>query len=567
MPLNNEDQLKEMLEQLRVKDLEIKKLNRELRSMQIIFDRYKQVSKSSEGMQAAIAVNKSKQESYLSMLFDNCPDIIIIFDSYGRFAYSTAAFLKATRIENFGLMSGRTWQEIFSKFAGSELISRIEKAFAETASKKETVSINESIDIGGNKNFRNYEIQLTSVFNESGGLTGSLAIFHDLTELLDAKKTAEEANRAKSDFLAAMSHEIRTPMNAIIGLTDIIKKTPLTQEQKPLINNISGASRLLLNIINDILDFSKIEAGKLDIVPDYFNMKIFLYHIQSISQVMFSQKNIKLVCNFDNSIPKVVFGDEKRINQILSNLLNNALKYTNEGTVTFSARKEDGDLFCFDVEDTGLGIKEEDMPRLFTAFEQMDKIKNKKIVGTGLGLTITKYLCELMGGEITVKSKYGSGSLFSVRIRIPVGKEEDLLEETADKSYSFTAADAKVLLVDDVDINIIIAAAMLEEYKIIPDTAPNGVKAVEMASAKNYDLIFMDHMMPEMDGVEATQKIRSLGGHNRDVPIIALSANAVNSAKAMFLANGFNEFLSKPMNKESLSSCLVKWLPKNLVKY
>jgi len=567
VPLNNEDQLKEMLEQLRVKDLEIKKLNRELRSMQIIFDRYKQVSKSSEGMQAAIAVNKSKQESYLSMLFDNCPDIIIIFDSYGRFAYSTAAFLKATRIENFGLMSGRTWQEIFSKFAGSELISRIEKAFAETASKKETVSINESIDIGGNKNFRNYEIQLTSVFNESGGLTGSLAIFHDLTELLDAKKTAEEANRAKSDFLAAMSHEIRTPMNAIIGLTDIIKKTPLTQEQKPLINNISGASRLLLNIINDILDFSKIEAGKLDIVPDYFNMKIFLYHIQSISQVMFSQKNIKLVCNFDNSIPKVVFGDEKRINQILSNLLNNALKYTNEGTVTFSARKEDGDLFCFDVEDTGLGIKEEDMPRLFTAFEQMDKIKNKKIVGTGLGLTITKYLCELMGGEITVKSKYGSGSLFSVRIRIPVGKEEDLLEETADKSYSFTAADAKVLLVDDVDINIIIAAAMLEEYKIIPDTAPNGVKAVEMASAKNYDLIFMDHMMPEMDGVEATQKIRSLGGHNRDVPIIALSANAVNSAKAMFLANGFNEFLSKPMNKESLSSCLVKWLPKNLVKY
>ena len=567
MPLNNEDQLKELTEQLRAKDLEIKKLSRDLRSMNVIFDRYKQVSKSSESMNLAIAVNKSKQENYLSMFINNSPDIIMIFDSYGRFAYSTTAFLKATRIENFGLISGRTWQEIFSKFADKEFISRIEKAFIEAATKKETVSFDEIIDISGSGNFRNYEIRLTSVFNETGSLTGSIAMFHDLTDLFEAKKTAEEANHAKSDFLATMSHEIRTPLNAIIGLTDILKKTSMSQEQQSHVNNISSSSKLLLKIVNDILDFSKIEAGKLDIIPEYFNMKIFLHRIQSVFQIIFAQKNIKLVCKFDDSIPKVAFGDENRINQILSNLLTNALKYTNEGTVTFSARKEEGDIFCFEVEDTGMGIKEEDMPRLFTAFEQMDKIKNKKIVGTGLGLAITKHLCELMGGTVQAKSKYGAGSLFSIRIHIPSGKEEDLLEECADEVPCFTAADAKVLLVDDVDINIVVAKAMLEEYKIVPDTALNGVKALEMASKKNYDLIFMDHMMPEMDGIEATQKIRSLGGHNGKVPIIALSANAVNSAKKMFLANGFNWFLSKPMSKESLCSCLAKWLPKNLVKY
>jgi len=561
----SEEELNDLREQLRLKDLEVKRINRELRTMQVVFDRYKQISRSNEGMREALALSKAKQDRYLFMLFDNCPDFIMLFDPEGRFAYCTAAFLKAADIADFSLVSGRTWREVFAKFADADMLSRINAAFAKAAETKETVSINEDADVSGGANPRSYEVQFTSVFDKKGELTGSLVVSHDLTELLAAKKTAEEATRAKSDFLATVSHEIRTPMNAIIGITDIIKKTPLSPEQAAHLNNIESSSKLLLGIINDILDFSKIEAGKLDVVPDYFDLKEFLARLQSVFEVLFAQKRLKFACSFADNIPAAVFGDEKLINQILTNLLNNALKYTREGAVTFTVRLEEGDLYNFEISDTGIGIKEEDMGRLFKAFEQMDKIKNKKAVGTGLGLAITKKLIEAMGGAVTVKSKYGEGSAFGVKLRIPPGTEKDLKKEIRETRV-FAAPEAKVLLVDDVDINLIVAAAVLGEYKIVPDAAPGGLSAVEMAAKKEYDLILMDHMMPELDGVEAVKRIRALGGRGGKVPVIALTANAVSGAEEMFLANGFNAFLAKPIDKNALASCLLKWLPENLIK-
>jgi CheY-like chemotaxis protein len=281
---------------------------------------------------------------------------------------------------------------------------------------------------------------------------------------------------------------------------------------------------------------------------------------------MFAQKNLEFVCRFDDNLPEVVLGDEKRITQILTNLLNNSFKYTNEGRVIFSAtlcaKTQD---ICFDVEDTGIGIKKEDMPRLFKAFEQFDKVKNKKAVGTGLGLAITKSLVELMYGSVDVQSEYGAGSRFSLRVHLPFGTESDIKREQP-VVYKFVSPDAKVLLVDDIEINLMVAKAMLKGYGIVPDTALNGKEALEMVKNKNYDLVLMDHMMPEMDGVEATQKIRELGNKYETLPVVALTANAVSGAESMFLSKGFNGFLSKPMDAQALAASLLKWLPQKLIK-
>lgn len=560
------EDIKKIKEEFEALLRENKKLNRQLLNMQSIFDRNKLITGAQANMRAVIAANKSKQERYLELLLSNGPDIIMLFDQYGRFAYCTNAFLKAAYIPNFGLINGRTYREVFKRFADDKFIDEIEQAFISSSEDNQVVSMDTVVDFCGCGKPRNYSIQIASMRDEKGKLGGTVALFHDLTELLNAKEQAEYANRAKSDFLATMSHEIRTPLNAIIGIADIMKNTNLTDKQMEYMRNIQNSSYILLNLINDILDFSKIEAGKLELINEHFYLEHLLGRIRSIFKVMLAQKNLSFVCHFENNLPKVVFGDEKRITQILTNLLNNAYKYTNEGQVIFSARlcSETEDI-CFDVEDTGIGIKEEDLPRLFKSFEQFDKVKNKKISGTGLGLAITKRLVELMNGSVAVKSKYSLGTKFSIRIHLPIGTEADAQKEQ-DIVYDFAAPFAKVLLVDDIEINIMVAEAMLKTYGITPDTALNGIEAVEKVKNKDYDLVLMDHMMPEMDGIEATKTIRKLGNKYKNLPIVALTANAVNGAEDMFLSNGFNGFLSKPMDSQSLAGALLKWLPQDLIK-
>ncbi|MDR1196279.1 MAG: response regulator [Endomicrobium sp.] len=558
--------MSEDIKELEVLQAENKRLSLKLSNMQIILDRNKLITGAQSNIRAVIAANKSKQEKYLQLLLSNAPDVIMLFDQYGRFAYCTNAFLKDADIPNFGLINGRTYREIFSRFAGEEFIKKLENAFKLTEKEKRVVKIDAVVDFCGCGKPRNYSIQLASMRNEDGEPSGSLALFHDLTQLLNAKAQAEHANSAKSDFLATVSHEIRTPLNAIIGIADIMKNTNLDDKQQEHMRHIQNSSHMLLTLINDILDFSKIEAGKFELVNEYFNLSQLLNRVESLFHVMFAQKNLEFVCRFGDDLPEVVLGDEKRITQILTNLLNNSFKYTNEGRVIFSAalcaKTQD---ICFDVEDTGIGIKKEDMPRLFKAFEQFDKVKNKKAVGTGLGLAITKSLVELMRGSVNVKSEYGVGSCFSLRVHLPFGTESDIKREQP-IVYKFVAPDAKILLVDDIEINLMVAKAMLKGYGIVPDTALNGKEALDMVKNKNYDLVLMDHMMPEMDGVEATQKIRELGNKYETLPVVALTANAVSGAESMFLSKGFNGFLSKPMDAQALAASLLKWLPKKLIK-
>jgi len=372
------------------------------------------------------------------------------------------------------------------------------------------------------------------------------------------------ANAAKSDFLATVSHEIRTPMNAIIGLSSMLKSTGLDATQHGYLTSIQSSSNVLLNLINDILDFSRIEAGKLDLVLGYFELGDMLRHLESMFELMFQQKRLDFVCDFGETDKAIVYGDENRIRQILTNVLNNALKYTDKGQVTFRASIDDG-CVCFSIEDTGIGIKEEAIQRLFSAFEQLDMVRNKQVIGSGLGLAITKRLCEQMNGSIDVKSTYGSGSCFTIRLPLQFGERSDLPVETRTKQFNFIAPEARVLLVDDIDINLEIASYMLSSYQIKTDMALSGQQAIEKVESQHYDLIFMDHMMPGLDGVETTKIIKAKGGAIAEIPVIALTANAVSGAMSMFMENGFSGFLSKPMDDFSLANCLLKWLPKDKV--
>jgi signal transduction histidine kinase/CheY-like chemotaxis protein len=557
----------------------IKKLERELKLANTAIERNKVTAETKDNLSRIIEEKKSELEMYMNLLLENCPDIIMLFNKDGKIAYCTESFLKIAGIAGFGMIADWYYRDILRKYTPQVFVDKAEVIYRQTADNNKTipVTLHQTIDFSGQGNPMDYTIQISPMKDENGNNLGAIFLFYDVTELLEARKEAEKANKAKSDFLAMVSHEIRTPLNAIIGISAMLNNTDLTGEQQNYLKKIHNSSNILLGLINDILDFSKIEAGKLELVNEYFSLNHQLEHLNEVFEFLFAEKGLSFRCVFSENLPKVIYGDEKRIGQILTNILNNAYKYTRQGGVVFrvDALPAEADLpensappgavtLRFIVEDTGIGIKEEAIPRLFSAFEQLDLVRNKQVQGTGLGLAITKQLCNLMDGTITVTSVYNKGSAFSIALPVKTGKPEELPVEEF-PAISFTAPEAKVLLVDDIDINLEIASFMLNSFDIVPDTAKNGSESIEKAKKKDYNLVLMDHMMPEMDGVEAVKLIRHLGGHNATIPIIALTANAVSGAKEMFLKNGFNGLLSKPIDAKTLAETLARWLPKELI--
>ncbi len=387
----------------------------------------------------------------------------------------------------------------------------------------------------------------------------------------------EELNKSQSRFFSSMSHEIRTPINTILGMNEVIlRQEDASDEIIRDATNIRGAGKMLLSLINDILDYSKIEAGKMDIVPVNYSVSSLISEIVNMMWMRTEQKGLEFKIEVDPTMPSELFGDEVRIKQILVNLLNNAVKYTKEGSVTFRVEKEkmsdDSINLIFSVIDTGMGIKQDAIPYLFDAFKRIDEEKNTKIEGTGLGLSIVKQLVELMGGKVTVNSIYTQGSTFVVTVEQKVSNQKVIGEvniknsrtSRTDIAYeaSFTANDVRILIVDDNTMNLEVEKKLLIGTGIIADTATSGEKALSLTKDVAYDLILMDHMMPEMDGIECMQFIKKqAGGLNNRTPVIALTANAGSENRELYSRSGFDDYLVKPVSGTQLEEMLLAHLP------
>ncbi len=395
------------------------------------------------------------------------------------------------------------------------------------------------------------------------------------------KSAADEANRAKSKFLADMSHEIRTPINAILGMNEMILREADNDSLLEYSENIEVSGRNLLQIINSILDFSKIEDGKMEIIPvSYTTSSLITYLVNSV-QDRAEAKGLQFAVHIDSDIPSRLYGDDTRINQIILNLLTNAIKYTPEGSVTMSMQvREIRDaqvLLYVEVKDTGIGIRKEDMDRLFQSFERLDEIRNHNIEGTGLGISITTSLLKLMNSELHVESDYGHGSVFSFTLwqkiddPAPIGDYRTPHSAKAPgRNYheSFHAPDARILLVDDTKMNLMVVVNLLKKTQIRIDTAESGDASVLLAGQNTYDLILMDQRMPGMSGTQALQAIRALpDAKNADTPVICLTADAIRGAKELYLSEGFTDYLTKPIDGQALENALLSYLPKEKVSY
>lgn len=385
-----------------------------------------------------------------------------------------------------------------------------------------------------------------------------------INELNIAKDQAIKANNAKSEFLSSMSHEIRTPLNAIVGFSQALSEEDINDNAKDEVKDIIMASNSLLELVNGILDISKIESGKIEIVNTEYQFKNIYDELVILAKARMGDKPLDFRCHYDEDIPSVLYGDYTRVKQVILNILTNAVKYTREGYIDFSVssvRKDDICRLIISVEDSGIGIKQENIPKLFTKFERLDLEKNITIEGTGLGLAITKKLVELMNGTIVVQSIYGKGSKFTIAIDQRVVHKEVVVEKREEKKVSEVHAEGrKVLIVDDNKINLKVASRLLENYKLDITTVESGALCIEKVNSDTYDLILMDDMMPNMSGVETLHKLKEIDGFA--IPVVALTANAVTGMKEKYLNDGFDDYLAKPINRDELNNIVAKYLNK-----
>ena len=430
---------------------------------------------------------------------------------------------------------------------------------------------------------------ITFFYYEAPTYRRMLTIEKDLEE---ARQKAEHstqitnaANRAKSDFLANTSHEIRTPMNAILGMNEMILKESRDADIRQASLDIRKAGNHLLSIINNILDISKIESGKMELYNANYHIWQMLRDIEEGNFEAVNEKGLKLVLDVDKNLPEHLYGDEDRIRQVITNLIDNAVKYTPKGTITLSIHGGKASHsrvhLTISVKDTGIGIRNEDLSKLFRSFERVNLHETQNIQGAGLGLTLVRYLLELMGGKIRAESEYGKGSVFTFELVQQLAQEgfqgtiaeyEAMLDKGMDERTStqkdddrpFTCPDAKLLIVDDTPVNLVVARGMLKEFDAQVETSESGEECLELLKTNRYDIIFLDHKMPGLDGIETLNKAREIDGPSRLAIYIALTANSGAGLREEYISLGFNDYLPKPIKSDAMRKILAHYIPENL---
>ena len=397
--------------------------------------------------------------------------------------------------------------------------------------------------------------------------------------LQKAAEISEASSRAKSAFLANMSHEIRTPINAILGMNEMILREAEDLQLLEYAKNIQSAGNALLSIVNDILDFSRVEAGKMEIIPQDYDLSSVIIDLINMTKDKAENKDLTYNIEIDQNIPRELYGDNIRIKQCILNLLSNAVKYTQKGCITFSmnyTKVDDENIdLTVKISDTGIGIKDEDLKKIFSPFDRAEEERNKTIEGTGLGLSIVQDLLRLMGSSLNIKSEYNVGSEFSFTIRQkiinlePIGNFQEAYESSLkiikyqEKLY---APEAQLLFVDDTQINLDVLCGLLKQTGMKIDTATSGMAALRKVCENHYNIIFIDHRMPEMDGIETLEAMRTLPENlNKETPCIALTANAIHGSREMYIKTGFADYISKPVNPDKLEKIIKKYLPEELI--
>ncbi len=408
-------------------------------------------------------------------------------------------------------------------------------------------------------------------------------VVFDMNAAEEAKEEAETENKAKSAFLANMSHEIRTPINAVLGMNEMILRESSDENILEYAGSIKTAGNTLLGLINDILDFSKIEAGKLEILPVDYDITTVLADLVNMTRLRMEGKGLRLFLDFDETLPKLLHGDEIRLKQILSNILTNAVKYTNKGWINFSvgyekvADEPNQILLVVSVKDSGIGIKEEDMAKLFSEFKRIEERRNRNVEGTGLGMNITQQLLSMMDSHLEVESVYGEGSTFSFRLKQDVVKWEPLgdyersyhnvLAKRSAYHQKFVAPDARILVIDDNPMNLRVLKNLLKETRVQMDAATDGNSGLAMTRKKKYHIIFMDHLMPVKDGIETLHDLKADASNpNLHTPVICLTANAISGAREQYMAAGFDDYLTKPIDPDHLESKIREFLPEEILE-
>ncbi|MDR2592366.1 MAG: response regulator [Chitinispirillales bacterium] len=498
-----------------------------------------------------------EDSSKLATVFSAIPDLVYCMDKDQRYTSTNKAFEIFVGKDRDDII-GKANDYVFAEKQG--MAAYFNEINTKVLKEQKTLAVQEWAT--SNEGVKMFLDVIKMPLYQGGALTGMVGIARDITAHKAAETRALEASKVKSQFIANVSHEIRTPLNAIIGMSELLSLESLQSRQRNYVKDISIASHSLLSIINDILDFSKIEAGRLELNPIDYDFQEMMANLVSMFRFMARKKNL----DFDyeegvDGLPRCLYGDDVRLRQVLINLCANAVNFTNSGRVSLKITADDGKL-TFEIADTGVGIKPDDLKNIFALFTRVDSVKNRDMTGTGLGLSICKTFVEMMGGTINVESEYGVGTALTVAIPMTVGDESKIVRPNVESgNVSFSAPDAKVLVVDDNNLNLKVAYRLLGLYGIAADMASSGEEAIIAVQRTSYDLVFMDHMMPDMNGIQATAKIRALGGKYFKLPIVALTANATRGVQEIFLSSGLNDYMPKPIELDTLSEILKRWIP------